>query len=252
MHVDQTSIIDMKNLSFAYAAGQTVIEDISLTVHRGDYLAIIGPNGAGKSTLVKLILRLLKPDAGSITLYGQNIKEFKDWSRLSYVPQKATNFDPNFPATVAEVVLMGRYAKSGLFHQPQAADHKIAARSLERVEMADYADRQIGDLSGGQQQRVFLARALAAEPEVIFLDEPTAGLDDTTTAEFYALLKRLNLEDNLTLVLITHDIEVVANEAMHVACVNRTLEYFGSVQEFLRPEHEHVRDIGGIKILDFH
>jgi zinc transport system ATP-binding protein len=247
-----TAIIDIKNVYFSYDDKNFILDDISLTVHRGDYLAIIGPNGAGKTTLLKVVLKLLKSSRGTVELFGQDISSYKEWSRLSYVPQKATDFDPNFPATVQEVVLMGRYAKRGLFHGPRAADYEVVKQMLQRVEMLNYRDHQIGDLSGGQQQRVFLARALAAEPEIIFLDEPTAGLDSSTTAEFYALLKKLNIEFNLTLVLITHDIDIVAQEAMHVACINRKLEYFGSVADFLKTDHQHVRDIGGVKILDYH
>ncbi len=166
------NIIEVQNVSFSYN-GHEVLKDINLAIHRGDYLGLVGGNGSGKTTLIKIILGLLKPTSGTIKLFGKNITDFKDWSKIGYVPQKATSFDVNFPATVREVVLMGRYGRRGLFHRVAQEDRDRAREALEQVEMWQHRDRLIGDLSGGQQQRVFIARALATEPEVIFLDEPT-------------------------------------------------------------------------------
>jgi zinc transport system ATP-binding protein len=150
------------------------------------------------------------------------------------VPQKATNFDANFPATVKEVVLMGRYAKMGLFKYPSKEDAQIIKNALAHVGMQDYKDHLIGDLSGGQQQRIFIARALAGQPEIIFLDEPTTGVDKTSQDDFYVLLKELNQKLNLTIVLISHEIERIAKEAMHIACVDHTLVSHTSSEEFLK------------------
>ncbi|MCX6779607.1 MAG: metal ABC transporter ATP-binding protein [Candidatus Magasanikbacteria bacterium] len=168
---------------------------------------------------------LLKPTSGEIKLFGQNLNNFKDWHKLGYVSQKAVNFDFLFPATVKEVVEMGRYGSKGLFKNLNKKDDGIVERSLNQVEMWNFKDRLIGDLSGGQQQRVFIARALAAEPEVIFLDEPTVGVDAKTQEQFYALLKKLNRELNLTLVMISHDIEIMTKETTELACVNQSLIY---------------------------
>lgn len=225
MSVDHTkNIIEVKDVSFSY--GDTVVlKNITLTIHQGDYLGVIGPNGSGKSTLLKLMVGLLKPTSGEIKLFGQNLNNFKDWHKLGYVSQKAVNFDLLFPATVQEVVEMGRYGNKGLFKNLNKKDSEIVERSLNQVEMWNYKDRLIGDLSGGQQQRVFIARALAAEPEVIFLDEPTVGVDSKTQEQFYALLKKLNKELNLTLVMISHDIEVMTKETTELACVNQKLIY---------------------------
>lgn len=234
MSVDHTkNIIEVKNVSFAYQ-DENVLEDISLNVHQGDYLGIIGPNGSGKTTLLKIMLGLLTPSHGTVELFGQDIRSFREWSKIGYVPQKATHFDVTYPATVYEVVAMGRYGKRGLFHWLNAHDHHIIRESLKQVDMLDYKDRIIGDLSGGQQQRVLIARALATQPEVILLDEPTVGVDVQTQESFYTLLKKLNHEYNLTLVLVSHDIQVVAAQATELACVNKTLMYDDDPQNFLK------------------
>jgi zinc transport system ATP-binding protein len=226
------NIIEVKNISFAYGA-EEVLSNISIDVHQGDYLAFVGPNGAGKTTLMKIILGLLTPQSGSIKLFGRDINNFKKWKKISYVAQGANKFDDNFPATVLEIVLMGRYGVKGLFKNIKASDKKIAAEAIEQVGLSGFKDRLIGDLSGGQKQRVFIARALCSQPEVIFLDEPTAGVDHKNQDEFYALLKKMNEELGITLVLITHDVERVLREAMHIACIDHSLTCHSSPEEFL-------------------
>lgn len=230
------NIIEVKNVSFSYDHNQ-VLKNISLTVHEGDYLGIIGPNGSGKTTLVKIILGLLKPTKGEIKLFGSSCLCTNEWSQIGYVPQKAINFDPLFPATVYEVVAMGRYGKKGLFKQLNKDDRAIIQNALEQVEMLAFRDRLIGDLSSGQQQRVFIARALAGEPKVIFLDEPTVGVDTKTQERFYALLKRLNQEFGLTLIIISHDINAIAEEVTELACINQTLVYHGKPEEFFKGDY---------------
>lgn len=237
MSVDHhKNIIEIKNLSFAYNQ-ELVLKNINLNIHSGDYVGVIGPNGGGKTTLLKIMVGLLKPLKGEVRLFGKNIRDFKDWSKIGYVPQNATNFDLQFPATVEEVVEMGCYARIGLLHSPTLQDKKIVFDALQKVEMLEYKDRLIGDLSGGQQQRVFIARALASRPEVIFLDEPTVGVDLKTQEQFYILLKKLNQTLGLTLVLISHDIDVVAHEATELACINQTLIYHGSPKEFITGDY---------------
>ncbi|MFA6105642.1 MAG: metal ABC transporter ATP-binding protein [Patescibacteria group bacterium] len=230
------NIIEIKNLSFAYS-GELVLKNISLNIHEGDYLGIIGPNGSGKSTLLKLMLGLLKPSAGEVNLFGKPVSEFKDWYKLGYVSQKAVNFDPLFPVTVWEVVAMGRLGRRGLGKNLSDVDDKAIDKALVEVGMTEFRDRLIGDLSGGQQQRVFIARALAAEPAVIFLDEPTTGIDVETQEQFYSLLTKLNRERDLTLVLISHDIDVIAHEATELACINQTLVYHGEPKEFVKADY---------------
>jgi len=250
MSVEHTkNIIEVKDVSFRYGS-EDVLEDITFEIHEGDYLGVVGPNGAGKTTLVKIILGLLQPTSGSVHLFGQDIKKFKDWSKVGYVPQKAIHFDTNFPVTAKEVVEMVRHAKRGIFQKIQKRDTEIVEQSLKEVEMWDLRDRLIGDLSGGQQQRIFIARALAGEPEIVFFDEPTVGVDRKTQNEFYALVKRLNKNSHLTVVLISHDIERITEEAMHIACVNKTLVCHTSAKEFL--EESESLDILGHKVKVIH
>ncbi|MBI3337530.1 MAG: metal ABC transporter ATP-binding protein [Candidatus Staskawiczbacteria bacterium] len=245
------NIIEVNNVSFNYG-DEEVLKDITLNIHMGDYLGIVGPNGAGKTTLLKIILGLLNPSHGSIKLFGQDVKKFKDWSRVGYVPQKATNFDVNFPATVREVVAMARFAKRGLFRFATKEDDAIIEISLKHVDMWGYKDRLIGDLSSGQQQRIFIARALAGQPEIIFLDEPTTGVDQNAQNEFYNLLRKLNKELNLTLVLVTHDIDRIIKEAMHIACVDRILVCHTSSEEFIK-QSEFLNISGqNIKVITHH
>lgn len=231
------NIIEVHNVSFAYNRHE-VLKEINLAIHKGDYLALVGGNGSGKTTLIRIILGLLKPASGTVRLFGKNIAHFKEWSKIGYVPQKVTHFDVHFPATVQEVVLMGRYGRRGLFHGITDEDYVKTEEALKDVDMWDYRDRLIGDLSGGQQQRVFIARALAGQPEIIFLDEPTVGVEKQIENEFYALLRKLNEKLRLTVVLVTHDIENIAHEAMHVACIDKTLFFHGSVDAYFSATHK--------------
>lgn len=239
---DRPDMVSIKDISFSYGQNP-VLSDISFSIKQGDYLGVVGPNGAGKSTLLKVILGLLTPVKGSVVLFGKNINDFKDWNKIGYVPQKVTSFDENFPATVFEVALMGKYGREGLFHSVSRTDKKSVQTALEQVGMWEYKDRLIGDLSGGQQQRVFIARALATEPEIIFLDEPTVGVDQKTKDEFYALLRKLNKEMHITVVLISHDIEIVTRETEHIACIDRRLVCYGTADEFLS-DTKSSKDLG--------
>ena len=246
MHaVDHTkNSIEISHVSFSY--GETeVLRDITFAIHKGDYLGLVGPNGAGKTTLLKIMLGLLAPTSGRVTLFGRDAREFRDWSKIGYVAQKAVNFDKRFPATVFEVVLMGRSGLRGFGRALTREDRAAAERALKTAEMWEHRDRLIGDLSGGEQQRFFVARALVTSPEIIFLDEPTTGVDAQSQEDFYALLRKLNRESQATLVLISHDIDRVLGEAMHIACIDRTLVCHGSPEEYKKEivasavEHRH-------------
>jgi zinc transport system ATP-binding protein len=203
-------------VSFGYD-GQDVLKNVNLQIHRGDYLGLVGSNGSGKSTLIKIILGLLKPDRGTVKLFGQEQSAFKEWSKIGYVAQRATQFDVNFPVTVQQVVMMGRYSRIGLLRRPTALDRKKTKTALEHVELWKYRNRLMGDLSGGQQQRVFIARALVSDPEILFLDEPTVSVDEQIKHDFYQLLRKLNDKLHLTIILITHDSETIAKEVTHMA-----------------------------------
>jgi zinc transport system ATP-binding protein len=232
----QKNIIEIKDVSFSYGNVE-VLKNITLDIHQGDYISLIGPNGSGKTTLLKIMLGLIKPRSGQVKLFGQTLRDFNDWSKLGYVPQKAINFDPLFPATVREVVAMGRFGKKGLLKWLNKNDQSFIDDALSNVEMTQYADRLIGNLSSGQQQRVFIARALAGEPEVIFLEEPTVGVDIKTQDEFYSLLTHLNKKLNITLILVSHDVDVVSNEVTEIACLNQTLVYHGDPKKFMKSDY---------------
>jgi len=223
------NIIEVKNVSFAYDEGGLVLKDVSLNIHKGDYIGLIGPNGGGKTTLIKLILGLLKTQTGEIN--------FLDHPTIAYVPQKATDVDQRFPVSVESVVSMGRYSKRSYLKQLTKKDKDIVRNSLEKVGMTEFKNRLIGNLSGGQQQRTFIARALAQEPQIIFLDEPTSGVDEATQDEFYKILKKLNQDLGITLILISHDVDVVAEEVTEIACINQHLVFYGPATEFIKEEH---------------
>jgi zinc transport system ATP-binding protein len=229
----QKNIIEIKNLSFAYREN-IVLKDVNLTIHQGDYLGVIGPNGSGKSTLLKLIVGLLPKQNGEILLFGEPIDKFKKWHKFGYISQRAINFDFLFPATVTEVVAMGRYNQASLFNRTKQTDKNLIEQALRNVDMWDFRDRLIGDLSSGQQQRIFIARALCSEPEVILLDEPTVGVDISAQEKFYTLLKKLNQELNLTLIMVSHDMEAMAKEATELACVNQNVTYHSDPQACIR------------------
>ncbi len=231
------TIIQLDHVCFSYGNNE-VIKNVSIEIHKGDYVGLIGPNGGGKTTLLKLMLGLLKPNDGQIRLFQKDLENFKEWYRIGYVPQK-TYFEVNFPATVEEVVAMGRYGKRGLLRFLTNEDHQKVQEALVKVDMLDFKNKQINNLSGGQAQRVLIARALATEPEVIFLDEPTVGVDTKTQKQFYSLLRKLNKEFSLTLILISHELDVVAHEATEIGYINRTMEYFGEPEEFLKGKYFH-------------
>lgn len=226
-------LVEVRNVSFSYGSKQ-VLRDITLDICSGDYLGIIGPNGGGKTTLLKLILGLLKPTSGEI--------KYTNHPRIGYVAQKAATFDLNFPLSVRDVVSQGRVSVRGLFHSLTAADWSDVDKALTHVGLSGFQTKLIGDLSGGQQQRVFIARALVGEPQLIFLDEPTSGIDAASQEQFYTLLKKLNQELKITLVIVSHDIDVITKEVTHVAVINEQLVYHGPPHQFLKSHyliHEH-------------
>lgn len=231
------TIIELDRICFSYAR-EEVVKDVSIHIHKGDYVGIIGPNGGGKTTLLKLMLGILRPSSGKIKFFGSDIKDFKEWPKIGYVPQKSYK-EMSFPVNVEEMVAMGRFGKMGLFHFPTKEDKEKTHKALDQVDMLGFKNRQISDLSGGQQQRVIIARALASEPEVIFLDEPTVGVDVKTQKQFYSLLRDLNKELDLTLVLVSHELDVVAHEATELGYINRTMVYYGDPEEFLKGAYFH-------------
>ena len=237
------AIVEFKDVTFSYN-GRSALEHVSTHIDRGDYVGLIGPNGAGKTTLVKILLGLLQPKSGTVKLFGKDIRKFKDWHKIGYVQQKATNFDPTFPVTVREVVAMGRFAVRGAGRLLGARDHDMINDAIEMVGIYSLAHHHIGELSGGQQQKVFIARALASEPELLILDEPTTGVDANSQHEFYHFLHDLNSHHNLTLILISHDTDIVSTHVSKLLCINRTLMDKGCNLGFLTT-HKHTHGGGG-------
>jgi zinc transport system ATP-binding protein len=203
--------------------GKDVLRGLDFTVPPGSIFGLIGPNGGGKTTLLKVALNLLPPTRGEVLIFG------KPWAEhpapgpsIGYTPQHHHHL-PQFPVSVRQVVQMGRYGKVGLCHALSHEDKRIVERCLELVGMQSVARRPIDELSGGQKQRVFIARALAADPQLLILDEPTAGVDTAARAQFYELLRDLQQRLALTVILATHDIGMVLKHCNLVACLSETL-----------------------------
>ena len=203
--------------------GAPVLDGIDLSVDGNDFLGIIGPNGGGKTTLLKVILGLIEPDRGKAIVLGEPPERTRKW--VGYVPQH-NMFDRDFPISVWDVVLMGRYGRVGLFKRHGRVDRIKARDALAMVGMLDHKDRRIGALSGGEQQRALIARALAGEPRLLLLDEPTASVDPAVQTEFYELLERL--KKRMAIVLVSHDLSAVSVYVDKIACLNRQLHYHGS------------------------
>lgn len=216
--------IEVEGLWFSYN-GRLVLRDVKLSIRHGDFLAVLGPNGSGKTTLLKLLLGILKADRGTIRILGKEPRRVS--GRVGYVPQD-TSVNKDFPISAMDVTLMGRLGQSWRSHRYSDEDRCLARQALERVGMWDLRDRPIGKLSGGQRQRVFVARALAASPAILFLDEPTASVDREFQTELYEFLKELN--DSMTVVVVSHDMSVLSSYVKSVACLNQTL-YFHDAAE---------------------
>ena len=217
-------IIEIQNLNFSYNR-QPVLRDVNLTVRQGDFIAMIGPNGGGKTTLLKLMLGLLDADTGTVRIFGQPPQDVSH--RIGYVPQDV-HINKNFPISALDVVLMGKLkpVRGRSRHSPR--DRQAAINALDQVEMKKFRDHRIGELSGGQKQRVFVARALVTDPELLFLDEPTASIDTKGQNEFYALLKELN--KTITIIVVSHDLMVISGTIKSVICVNQRLHYHGHAE----------------------
>lgn len=212
-----SDVINLDNVSFSYDR-LPVLEDVSLQVVEKEFLGIVGPNAGGKSTLLKLILGLLKPQAGSIKILGKKPRQQR--KAIGYVPQYPA-FARDFPITVEQVVLMGRLGAGRLLGRYSTEDYQAAKMALQEVEADDLAQRLVGALSGGQLQRVLLARALVSNPQILILDEPTANIDMRLESDIFDQLKSLN--ERMTILVVSHDIAFISDYVHRVACLNRTL-----------------------------
>jgi zinc transport system ATP-binding protein len=211
------SVVIVEGLSFSYD-GSVVLEGVDITINEKDFVWMVGPNGGGKTTLLKLILGLLQPNAGRIRVFGKRPGESR--SRIGYMPQYA-RLDPLFPVDARDVVLMGRLGNGRRFGPFRNPDKQAAEKALDEVGLTELRSKPFAKLSGGQQRRVLIARALASEPDLLILDEPTANLDMIVEKELYDLLNKLN--EKLTIVMVSHDPAFVSDYVKRVFCVKRTV-----------------------------
>ena len=198
-------VIALQGVSFSYE-NKPVIRDLNFSVKERDFVGLIGSNGAGKTTLLRMIVGLLKPTEGEISLFGKPVTKYDHWEKIGYVPQK-NSFNPLFPVTVREVVQSGLYGRSKLFRRITKADQRKAEDALMAMRIEDLADKRIGMLSGGQQQRVFLARALINNPALLILDEPTVGIDAETQESFFHMIQHMHKHHNITFLMVSHEME---------------------------------------------
>ena len=232
LHEPEAPVVRLANATVNYDDGEPALDDVSLEIRRGERIAIVGPNGAGKTTLLKVVAGIQDPTSGAADVYGH---EASGHICIGYVPQRS-QVDWKFPVTVSDVVMMGRTAKMGLFRFPSKTDRRIVREMLEKVGMADLADRQIGELSGGQQQRVFIARALAQEAELLLMDEPLTGLDTPSQEAIFEILDALRPEQ-MTVLVSTHDLHLAAERFDRLVLLRHQLLGFGAPAEVLTAEN---------------
>jgi zinc transport system ATP-binding protein len=216
--------------------GHTVLEDITFDLQEGKFLGVIGPNGAGKTTLLRIILGLIKPDRGVVKVMGMSPGELRhELHHIGYVPQQVL-FDPLFPVSVYDVVMMGRICCIGPLRFPSRSDRAAVMESIAAVGLGGLEKRPIGELSGGQQRRAFLARALCLETRILLLDEPTSGLDVDAQEKFMDLLCDLKGRMDLSVIFVSHDVNIMARYADEIVCINRTMHMHGRPMEVLGSE----------------
>ena len=254
-HQPDTPTLELENVTVAYAAGsnnvsttkgnQYALENITFQAQRGERIAIVGPNGAGKSTLFKLIVGTLKPSQGQVNIFGHGPNGH---ICIAYVPQRS-QIDWSFPVTVEDTVMMGRVGQIGFFRWPVRHDRQVVKASLERVDAAHLAKKQIGELSGGQQQRVFIARALAQEAELLLLDEPLTGLDLPSQEAIFSVLDSLH-PDGVTVLVATHDLNMAAARFDRIMLLNRQIISFAPPEAALTSANLLQAYGGHVHVLD--
>lgn len=243
-------IVEFDKVYFGYTS-EYILKNISFSVNEGDFVSIIGSNGAGKSTILKLILGELNQNKGEIKIFGENIKKFNRWNHIGYLEQNAYYKILTFPATVYETVMSNMFYDIGLFKFPNKNHRAKVIESLKLLGMEKYSNRTISKLSGGQIQRVFLARTLVANPKILILDEPTNGVDRETVDIIYNILSDLNKNKNISIIMVTHDIDMVSKISSKIFCFEE-----GNLMELDKEQlklelshkhkHPHNNSIGGI------
>ena len=234
--------VELAGVTFGYRAGQRVLEDVSLQIAEGEFVAVAGPNGGGKTTLLRVVLGLERPAAGRAQLFGEPAHRFSRRRCLGYLAQRA-ELGGDAPATVREVVSAGRLAAGGLVGPLRRRDRALIAEAIERVGLSESADAPVRTLSGGTQQRAFIAKALAGEPSLLVLDEPTTGVDAESQESLAALLGTLHSELGVTIIYVSHEFGAVESFVQRLVLVRRTVVFDGAPQElpglWHDPSHSH-------------
>jgi zinc transport system ATP-binding protein len=234
--------VETRRLSFSYGPGPPVLADVDLTIERGQFVAIAGPNGGGKTTLLRLILGIERPTAGQALLFGEPAHRFSRRETIGYLAQRA-QLGVSAPATVREVVAAGRLPRVGLLRRAGPEDRRLIGEAIARVGLTEMANRPLARLSGGQQQRAFIAKALATEPELLVLDEPTTGVDAEAQEAFAALLDRLHRELGVTILYVSHEFGSVERFVERIVLVRGGIVFDGSPSElpglWHDPSHVH-------------
>jgi zinc transport system ATP-binding protein len=215
---------------FSYNS-EPVVRDINFLITPGEFAAILGPNGSGKTTLMKLALGLIKPTSGQVLLFGEPADKFTDWHRVGYVPQRTQATESRFPASVREIVNFGSYTGFSPLTIFKRRDSSRVDEAMEMAGITHLASRRVSDLSVGQQQRMLIARSLVRRPDLLVMDEPVAGLDAAGEEQFHTMIRRLNRDLGITIVMVTHDIGAVMREATTIACINRDIVFHGPVHQ---------------------
>jgi manganese/zinc/iron transport system ATP- binding protein len=239
-----TPALEVHNLTASYSR-KPVLWDVDFKLPAGKIIGIVGPNGSGKTTLLKAIMGLLKPDSGYAEIFGEPLENIRE--RVGYVPQRES-VDWDFPASVMDIVLMGRYRKSNLFTRLTREDKRFATEALEKVNLLEYANRQISQLSGGQQQRVFIARSLAQQADIYLMDEPFVGVDAATEASILKLLTEMRAQGK-TVVIIHHDLQTAQAYFDWIVLLNTRLVAYGPAAEVLTDSNLHSAYGGRLNLL---
>lgn len=239
MQVKHSDIcIELNDVSFNYG-DLPVLESITTSISEGDFVGIIGPNGGGKTTLLKIILGLLEPKSGEVKIFGHSVREAKEHYEIGYVPQHIAQVNYSFPTTVFEVVRSGLTRRRGILRPFQKSDDARAKEIMEMIGIGNLSARPLDALSGGQRQRVFIARALAGSPRLLILDEPTVGVDSASENQLDELLTKLNKEQGMTIILVSHDVDAVLAQVKHILCVNRSLVCHTASHHFDKNQYWH-------------
>jgi zinc transport system ATP-binding protein len=229
------AIIKLNNVSISYNSHEA-LKDVSFEVEPGDFIALVGPNGAGKTTLVKSIFGLVSLKAGDIELFDTPAKKFADWGKLGYLPQQSSTINPLFPATAEEVIELGLLSQKKNPKSITADDKKLVNEIAEKLKITDLKERMLSELSGGQQQKVLLARCLVSKPQLLIFDEPSTALDPDSRDSFFELIKNLNEQDGIAVLLVTHDAGFVGKYAEKLLYIDKKIVYFGKFNEFCKSD----------------